>query len=268
MYVFVDIQIDVKHLVDTVRAHFDPVEPVSMVSTIQFSTSLHAAKEELVKTHSKVTAPQARPLSQGEILGCTSPKVPPVGKLLYVGDGRFHLESIMISNPELEAYQYDPYSKKLTRESYDHRAMIAVRREAVETARAAKKWGVILGTLGRQGSPRVLEHLEGLLKARGIPYIILLLSEIFPAKLAMFEDVEAWAQIACPRLSIDWGYAFARPLLNPYEAQQALEERTPLPDVYPMDFYSADGGKWSVSGGIKKERVRRQHTKVEVEKKE
>lgn len=26
-----------------------------------------------------------------------------------------------------------------------------------------------------------------------------------------------WVQIACPRLSIDWGTAFSKPLLSPYE---------------------------------------------------
>ena len=31
--------------------------------------------------------------------------------LIYLGDGRFHLESAMIANPDLQAYRYDPYSK-------------------------------------------------------------------------------------------------------------------------------------------------------------
>jgi 2-(3-amino-3-carboxypropyl)histidine synthase len=72
-----------------------------------------------------------------------------------------------------------------------------------------------------------------------------------------------WVQIACPRLSIDWGYAFPRPLLNPYEAEVALGATT-FRDVYPMDFYAADGGAWSVSGGIKKPRAKpRRHVAVE-----
>lgn len=50
-----------------------------------------------------------------------------VGKS-YVGDGRFHLESIMIQNPSMEAYKYDPYSKKLTSEKYDHVQMQQIRK--------------------------------------------------------------------------------------------------------------------------------------------
>ncbi len=47
--------------------------------------------------------------------------------------------------------------------------------------------------------------------------VILLLSEIFPGKLGMMDDVECWVQVACPRLSIDWGIRLPRPLLTPYE---------------------------------------------------
>ena len=60
----------------------------------------------------------------------------------------------------------------------------------------------------------------------------------------LFSDVEAWVQIACPRLSIDWGTAFAKPLLNPFEAEVALKG-TAWRKTYPMDFYAADSGRWT-----------------------
>lgn len=63
-----------------------------------------------------------------------------------------------------------------------------------------------------------------------------------------------WIQIACPRLSIDWGYAFAKPLLTPYEAEVALGAVEWL-DVYPMDFYAEDGGEWTVKYGLKKQQL-------------
>lgn len=55
-----------------------------------------------------------------------------------------------------------------------------------------------------------------------------------------------WIQIACPRLSIDWGYAFSKPLLNPYEAEVTLKGQAQWKtDSYPMDYYAKDGGPWS-----------------------
>lgn len=38
-------------------------------------------------------------------------------------------------------------------------------------ARQAKLWGVVLGTLGRQGNPRVFDHLCQALQTRQLPYI-------------------------------------------------------------------------------------------------
>lgn len=60
-------------------------------------------------------------------------------------------------NEPLPVCRYDPYSKVFTREYYDHEAMRALRLQAIDKARLAKKWGLIMGTLGRQGSPKVLE---------------------------------------------------------------------------------------------------------------
>ena len=68
----------------------------------------------------------------------------------------------MIANHSVPAFRYDPYSKKFTRETYEHKEMRSVRGDAV---RAGKKnlmekgpgsWAVLLGTLGRQGSLSVL----------------------------------------------------------------------------------------------------------------
>ena len=45
-----------------------------------------------------------------------------------------------------------------------------------------------------------------------------------PGKLARLAGPQAWVQVACPRLSIDWGEGFALPTLTPFEALVALGE--------------------------------------------
>ena len=50
---------------------------------------------------------QARPLSPGEVLGCTAPVVEgDWDALVFLSDGRFHLEAIMMANPRLLAYRW------------------------------------------------------------------------------------------------------------------------------------------------------------------
>ena len=81
----------------------------------------------------------------------------------------------MIANPSVPAFRYDPYSKKLTRERYNHAEMRAARGDAVIAARKsidgithralvvdtlagdAPSWGIVLGTLGRQGNFKQLQ---------------------------------------------------------------------------------------------------------------
>lgn len=257
LYVFVDISIDVPHLMATIERNFEPQKIIALVGTIQFNATIHQMASTLRSQGYNILIPQIAPLSKGEILGCTSPNLT-VDKgtqqaadiILYLGDGRFHLESAMIHNPSLPAYRYDPYSRRLTRESYNHDELYTLRRTAILTAQKARKWGLILGTLGRQGNPHTLTLIEKLLKKQGIEVVRLALSEIFPGKLSMMGDVEAWVQVACPRLSIDWGYAFPRPLLSPYEALVALGAKEAgwmgnksgeVEESYPMDFYAKEG---------------------------
>ncbi|XP_062887985.1 2-(3-amino-3-carboxypropyl)histidine synthase subunit 1 isoform X2 [Mobula hypostoma] len=247
LYVFVDIKIDSTHFVETVHFNFPRGSALALVSTIQFVAALQSTSQEL-RSDYDICVPQCKPLSPGEILGCTSPHIEkPVDAIIYLGDGRFHLESIMIANPGTPAYRYDPYSKVLSREYYDHVAMQEIRKDAIATAAKAKMWGLILGTLGRQGSPKIMEHLETQLQGLNLPYVNVLLSEIFPDKLQLFQEVEAWVQVACPRLSIDWGKAFSKPLLTPYEAAVALK-KVEWQQRYPMDFYANQSlGPWTVN---------------------
>jgi 2-(3-amino-3-carboxypropyl)histidine synthase len=71
----------------------------------------------------------------------------------------------MIANPNIQAFRYDPYEKRLTIENYRHSEMRRLRSDAVDAGKsslssnklgAESNWGVVLGTLGRQGSLKVL----------------------------------------------------------------------------------------------------------------
>ncbi|XP_055346743.1 2-(3-amino-3-carboxypropyl)histidine synthase subunit 1-like [Paramacrobiotus metropolitanus] len=245
LYVFVDIVFDLDHLLQTIEKNFPVTTHLGFVSTIQFVSSLHGAAEKLRAKGYRITIPQSLPLSAGEILGCTAPRMKDVDAFLYIGDGRFHLEAAMIANPNTPAYRYDPYTKVISRESYDQPRMLTNRGSCVDIAAKAKTFGIVWGTLGRQGSPKVLGTIENRLQSAGKRYIIVLLSEVFPGKLKLFHNIDAWVQIACPRLSIDWGMAFDKPLLTPYELTIALQG-IHLPAEYPMDFYARNSlGPWT-----------------------
>lgn len=82
---------------------------------------------------------------------------------------------------------------KMTEEVYEHEAMHDIRYKEIEKAREAKMFGIVFGTLGRQGSQGLLKEIEELLKRRGKKYFVIFMSEISPGKLNRFTGkVDAW----------------------------------------------------------------------------
>jgi len=287
MYVFVEIAVDMDHLVAAIKHNFDASKRLLLVGTVQFVSCIHKVRPTLEQHFASVAVPQSRPLSKGEVLGCTAPTIDAgsADVVIYVGDGRFHLEAIMIANPSLPYYRYDPYSKVISAEGYAHDQLHHNRKKAIAACSDAKvhrilkkslfsvalygiytslltfenvgqgvrrhpgpfllllasfctmrsqggralsacgaaraqseserergregerpagdktPMGKIQGTLGRQGNPHVVAHVTTLLKAAGKSSVPVLLSEITPQKLATFEGIDAWVQIACPRVA-------------------------------------------------------------------
>jgi 2-(3-amino-3-carboxypropyl)histidine synthase len=118
-----------------------------LLGTIQFRHALVEVKDQLLRRFEElrstpglllprdftVSIPQCKPLSPGEVLGCTSPTLNAHlqeqengenrgtrAVVCFVADGRFHLESTMIANhTKIDTfYRYDPYSRVLSIEAY------------------------------------------------------------------------------------------------------------------------------------------------------
>lgn len=83
------------------------------------------------------------------------------------------MEAAMIANPKLKFYQYNPYTKVKEQkgiridfyqifsiEEYAHEKMLATRHQQIEKFVNIKRVGIILGVLGRQGSPHIMEVFD------------------------------------------------------------------------------------------------------------
>ena len=124
LYVFVEIGIDIRHLLESVSFNFDVNEKLYLLGIVQFNTTLVRLKHLMTteKGFTDVTIPMERPRASGEVLGCTSPvldkqdgstnsEMKDSGSVIFVGDGRFHIESCMIRNSHLKFFQYDPFKQ-------------------------------------------------------------------------------------------------------------------------------------------------------------
>ncbi|KAI4835863.1 diphthamide biosynthesis protein 1 [Plasmodium brasilianum] len=165
-------------------------------------------------------------------------------KIVFIADGRFHLESLMIHNPDFSFYRYNPFDKILTVEKYNYKLFYEIRKNEIKKCINCRTVCIILSTLGRQGNVNILKNIIDIIKEKNIYFFILLLSEIYNEKLQLFKNVDVFIQIGCPRLSIDWGNFNMKPLLNTYEAY-VLFKSLRYRKVYPMDYYSSSGNEWT-----------------------
>ena len=77
------------------------------------------------------------------------------------------MEAAMITNSHYQFFQYDPYSRLITEEKYDNALMIQRRMEEMAKAVDGKnRICFILGTLGRQGNPGILNRLIQKIKGK------------------------------------------------------------------------------------------------------
>lgn len=244
LYVFVDIQINIDNLVETLIHNFpDPLSAVALVSTVQFVEGIYKAKQVLIdKGYTHFNIPQAKPRTTGELLGCTSPMIREK-IVVSVSDGRFHLEAAMIQNPTHSFYRFDPYLNKIFKEEFDLNSMKTRRLVSILKTKESNYIGLIMGTLGRQGSVHILKKLQEICKEAGKRVSVFLMSDVCQEAVDKYPEVEAWVEVACPRLAMDWGCEFSKPMLSPYECFVALKD---LPLDYPMDNYMYNGGPWSV----------------------
>ncbi|GAB68555.1 diphthamide biosynthesis protein [Plasmodium cynomolgi strain B] len=133
-------------------------------------------------------------------------------KIVFIADGRFHLESLMIHNPDFSFYRYNPFNKVITTEKYNYTLFHEIRKNEIKKCTNCKSVCIIL--------------------------------KIFNEKLALFKNVDVFIQIGCPRLSIDWGNYNSKPLLNSYEAYVFLQA-VKYKEIYPMDYYANLGNVWT-----------------------
>ena len=188
LYVFVEIKIDLEHFVKTFLLNFPlKTQRFFLLGTIQFNSAIFEARALLEKEgYINLVIPQEKPRSSGEVLGCTSPVLEENAVVVFVCDGRFHMEAVMIRNPSAKFYQYNPYTKILSIEEYDIEKMMENRQTAIKKS-FGKRVCIIFGVLGRQGNLNILQRLEDCLKGKGFEYTVLMNSEVNVQQLNLLD---------------------------------------------------------------------------------
>jgi len=248
-YIFLEIYFDSSFFIESMKNKIFKKEIAwNLLATIQFITCLKKVQKDLSESLKKIIVPQSKPLSPGEILGCTSPHFKYPKNIVYFGDGRFHIESAMISSFNSRFFNYNPFSHSLFMSDFTYKEYKKERGFILfKSLFHTKNLGLLIGNLGRQGSVKIYRKIKEILANRKILVFPLSLKEIYPDNLNIFGVVilKTWAQIACPRLSCDWGKYFNYPLVSPYELCFLMGFTSITQYDYLMNYFSEKGSFWT-----------------------
>lgn len=186
---------------------------LAIFTTIQFMPQLPEIKQAIEATGRTVKLLQGKHTRHpGQILGCEFLEYD-APAFLFVGDGKFHPEAIMMQNPKL-VFQYDPFREsleELDRAEIDK--LIKQHRGAIMKFFASDIIGILVSTKPGQGFlKRAMEFKEKLNGKKEV--CIFICDTIDFTQLENFPFVQCWVNTACPRIALDDKQKFQKPVVN------------------------------------------------------
>jgi 2-(3-amino-3-carboxypropyl)histidine synthase len=134
-----------------------------------------------------------------------------VDAYIFLGQSMFHSASIAMST-EKPTYMLDPYYQEYTEVTEFARGLQKKAILAIYNALDARRIGLIIGLKeGQYAQVRALE-LKRTLEKLGKKVQLIALTEITEERVQIFKEIDAFIQVACPRISTD--NHFKKPMLS------------------------------------------------------
>lgn len=203
-------------------------ERVGLLANVQYVPELLRVKQFLAaKGHvATIGEGDSRISYPGQILGCNFSSARSVANdvdmFLYVGGGNFHPIGVALATGK-EVVILDP-EKNEVREAKDIiDEMKRLRFAAIEAARSARIFGIIISKKVGQKRSELAHSLDKLLREKGKKSVTILVDYVEPENLLGL-GVDAFVSTACPRVAIDEQARFDKPMLTPPELKVLLGE--------------------------------------------
>ncbi len=211
---------------------------VGLVASVQHLDLVPPLTEALVRRGHEVRIGRGdrRLAYAAQALGCNYTGAEAIANevdaFLFVGTGRFHPLGLALA-VERPVWSLDPLQNVLER-PVDRAALVRRRQLTVASVRDARRWGVLVSTFAGQNRGAVALALQERARARGREAEILLFDRLDPRDLEG-RALDAYVNTACPRIALDDGANYPKPMLTPPEFLMALGD-LPL-EPYRFDTY-------------------------------
>ncbi|KAI0338690.1 diphthamide biosynthesis protein [Trametopsis cervina] len=248
IYVFGKRSIDVQGCVSQLSDHIQAADPhpqhVWLRFDVRYAYIADSILEELqrrlttctIHLHSVPTFTRPQGIEPSEPHPQPSPAEISYDTILYVGGESLSLTNLLITNAFCQVYSYDPQTKSSKLESARSNKLLMRRYAAVQKARDADVFGILVGTLGVASYLPLISRLRSLLSRAHKKSYTITVGKLNPAKLGNFMEIECFVLVACPENSLIEAKDFLRPIVTPFELEISLQPTPTWTGRYELDF--------------------------------
>jgi 2-(3-amino-3-carboxypropyl)histidine synthase len=189
---------------------------ISLVTNSQYLQSVQKVKEIFEFHGYDVIIGRGKGhLNDAQVFGCEFYPVydtkDQVDAYLFLGQSIFHSASIAIVTQK-PTFMLDPYFNEYSEVSNIAQKLEKKALLSIYKAQDAKTIGIIIGLKeGQFANIKALE-LKRLLEQEGKKILLIAMTEIIDERLLSFQDIDAFIQVACPRIGTD--NHFHKPVLS------------------------------------------------------
>ena len=189
---------------------------ISLATISQYIRSMQNVKEVFESHGYEVVIGRGKGhLNDGQVFGCEFYPVydtkDHVDAYLFLGQSIFHSASIAIVTQK-PTFMLDPYFNEYSEISDIARKLERKAILAVYKAQDAETIGIIIGLKEGQFAKIKALELKRLLEEAGKKILLIAMTEITDERLLSFEGIDAFIQVACPRIGTD--NHFHKPVLS------------------------------------------------------
>lgn len=198
------------------------IKRVGLVASLQHVHTLGSFVEGLKSNGLEAVVDEA---TGGLVLGCNVEAAKRISGLvdaiLHVGGGDFHALGVALA-VDLPTYIADPYKEEVRDIEKLKRKILARRWWAIQKARNAKVFGVVVVAKAGQFNKEYALFIKRELETKGREAVMLVADDVSPERLSSFTFVDSFIVTGCPRISLDNQEIFGKPVLNGEDAKELL----------------------------------------------
>ena len=198
---------------------------VSLITDSQHLHQIESVKNMLVKNNVDVKIGKGKgQLNDGQVFGCefypASETMGDVDANVFLGQSNFHAAGVALATNK-PTYILDPYFNEV-REISDFAKKLKKRSTlAIYSAVDAQTFGVIIGLKEGQLSKLTALKFKKELESKGKTVHLIALTEVTNERIRNLKGVDAFIQVACPRISTD--NEFDKPVLSTPQATALIK---------------------------------------------